>query len=488
MAQLGLCMPKHQMVNRWPRGHNARNAMSCGATAKTDKKLMALVSKARSVRNGSCSSDAGNQEVKTSVVCALEVERAVKIMSEKDMRKVAKVNRIPRGMLKALPAFEVPTETGGTEVVYAFKDEDAQERKAKIKVISSTSLSHWDMTKQNALYSSQGQETYAHAATENGKKLGYWGFLEKESAGHISLQSWNDFLEQKLMSKHVGDDQFDGDADDGADLDEEDLLLVGPAAELQLEKPFITPPSKKAGNNINRGASSNSLGGGMPGRDGFTERGSAMGDSVVSEDYDGEQGKWGNGPFNNVSLPGDQLQHWRERIPLHAVIEGKQDKRSITGLKRAADRMLAKPDEEVVGAELMQFHRQVLAATQLCPSSFIGCPTEEVMRICDLLVADDFPLPEGLQFRILMRRVGRLVSEACYYELLKVLNPRVTCAFDHLYPKLAGLHDEPRQKLALYKKVVFSELICKVIMKGQDGAASCLSMCQQCLKQSEEVD
>eukprot|EP00971_Amphidinium_carterae_P165204 3274929-Amphidinium_carterae.3 len=222
---------------------------------------------------------------------------------------------------------------------------------------------------------------------------------------------------------------------------------------------------------------------------------SAVGEIVVTEDNDVEQGQIGaNGPMSFVGcatltiVKRDQLQHWRGKIPLQAIIEGRQDRRSITGLKRAADRLLSKPDSEVVGAQLMQFYRQVQAASQLSPGCFNGCPTEEVHKICDLLLADDVPLPEELQFRILMRRVNRLVSESAYPELLHVLNPWLTCGFEHVHPRLAGLHDDLSRKLVLYKKFIFNELICKFIMKGPDGAPICLSVSKQCLRQSEEVD
>eukprot|EP00971_Amphidinium_carterae_P165205 3274929-Amphidinium_carterae.4 len=179
MAQGTQCQDCYEM---WKVAFQYLDWDALASTSKTDKDLKALVSKAKSVRSG---------------------------------------NRIPNSLLKGLPQFEVPTDSGDTEMVYALKDETAQERKAKIR------------------------KTFAHAATENGKKIGHGEFLEEESAGHISLQSWDDFFEQKLLPRQAGDGQEDGDdADDGGEHDEEDIMLVGPAAVAHRETPVVTPQAR----------------------------------------------------------------------------------------------------------------------------------------------------------------------------------------------------------------------------------------------------
>ena len=121
---------------------------------------------------------------------------------------------------------------------------------------------------------------------------------------------------------------------------------------------------------------------------------------------------------------------------------------------------------------LTQFHKQVESASQLAPKLFKGCPAEEMQQTLDMLGLEGVLLPERLKLDILMRRVGRLMSEKKYVEVLDVLSPWAASVFHHNTPNLLGLTDDPSKRVVLFRKHFLVDVTMKLMIREQPEAES----------------
>eukprot|EP00971_Amphidinium_carterae_P094936 1878449-Amphidinium_carterae.1 len=489
----------HECFELWEQGFKHLKWEDLIKQSKDDQHLSTLLNKARSVKAGHATKEGPPQQVLETKAVYLEVERSVVIMSEREIRKQAKVSRIPRASLKCLPSVNILADDGKTsECVYLFHDEAAPYRKAKLKTVCGTVLQNFAMETKDGLYSGQGENIHGHVAGKLGEETGHLRFMDREAQGHVSLTSWEDWLQKKLVRGDGADDTRDGEEEEEDEKPEQHLVLVGPAAAAASsaaaatasDKPsrpaaLTTPVSKvrSSPNSLIRSGSATSICDGTPILAAPTEQcnksnyagGTSCGDEAEMED-EGERGA-------------DALAYWKEKIPMVNVLDGSQDKRSFTGLKRAATRKQGKPETELEASLLHQYHRQVLSAATVAPKSFPTCPQQDVMAVCDMLVAEQIPLPDHLKYNILMRHVARLLAERKYSSLIVTLNPWSAAEeFNHHAPTLAGLAAEPTKKFSIYKKIMAVELLAKLVIKGEEEKDSCMMICRECMQEADKVD
>eukprot|EP00971_Amphidinium_carterae_P167125 3311589-Amphidinium_carterae.4 len=513
----------------WQQGFKHLKWFDLISQSQHDQQLSSVLNQARSVKAGHSTKEGPSQEVLETKAVYLEVERSVVIMSEKEIRKQAKVSRIPRASLKGIPCMNILADDGKTyESVYLFRDESAPYRKAKLKTVCGTVLQNFAMETKDGLYCGQGENIHGHVASKLGEETGLLGFKDKEAQGHVGLSSWEDWLQKKLLRCDGGDETRDADEDEEEnEKPEQNLVLVGVAAAAAAaaaaatsaasdkhSRPtsMTTPASKTKASpsSLMKSGSAASLGDGTsPVVGAPTEAGSNHGGATTCADDEMEdEGERGSNvdafSFNHCDTllhtqagrhvvlcsPGaDAVAYWKEKIQMSKVLDGTQDKRSFTGLKRAATRKQAKPETELVASLLHQYHRQVLAAATVAPKSFPTTPHQEVLAVCDMLVAEQIPHPDHLRYNILMRHVGRLLAEKKYDILLATLNPWSAAEdFNHHAPTLAGLAAEPSKKFSIYKKIMAIELLSKLVLRGEEEKDSCMKICQDCLQEAEKVD
>ena len=69
-----------------------------------------------------------------------------------------------------------------------------------------------------------------------------------------------------------------------------------------------------------------------------------------------------------------------------------------------------------------------------------------------------------------------------------VISPWNTGVFAWQAPTLGALVEDEAHKLGVYRKVLFENVLCKLILKGEESAASLQSLCRQLLEAGTGVD
>eukprot|EP00971_Amphidinium_carterae_P350967 6491831-Amphidinium_carterae.3 len=197
----------------------------------------------------------------------LEVHREVVLLTERDMKRLSGERDLSRVTLKQVPSFTIPKEDGdGTEQVWCFKDPAADIRKGTLKISVGSLQREWVLQQNRCLHADQADDMFVSSQKELGQSIGTHDLIEKEQRGNLKLVSWETFM-PKLQKERDEDSRDDIDAQVHA-MQETEVTLIGPSA---LKSQFLTPPSADSkkknpkapvGGSLQRGSSSQSMGGG----------------------------------------------------------------------------------------------------------------------------------------------------------------------------------------------------------------------------------
>eukprot|EP00971_Amphidinium_carterae_P255131 5064870-Amphidinium_carterae.1 len=220
------------------------------------------------------------ERVYTNVTYEIEIEQKLQVLTEKDMRRMSGLARMPKLALKGVPTLDLPVMDGSSEkeTVWCFAHPDAEEgRTANLKMKLSTGHSVDKMPPTRCRLQSQGREFLKMTVGEEQQQI---GFAELLGENH-KLQLWQSFEEQKL-TKSTSADASHGD--DGSAVPQPQVLkglLRGAAAAatsaaVEAEKKnvssagkpshpiasYISPPPKSQHEGVQRLSSNSALGGG----------------------------------------------------------------------------------------------------------------------------------------------------------------------------------------------------------------------------------
>ena len=227
---------------------SAKIAMNCGnrgldiwsgaasARPMTSPWSATVVAKARAVKHGQAKLESKPQEVHSAKKVMLQVERSMVVVSEKELRRMTKLPRIGKTMLKGVPSLMMGAEDGGEpERLFAFTDEAAPVRRAKLVVQMETGLTSMLMPQQSVISADQGPPWFKHIAEEQNTESGVKELLDREVTGHGYLQSLDEFL-LKLTGK-----ENEQEAEPASKVEnpvaEAGLTLVGVAAAAAKDSP-----------------------------------------------------------------------------------------------------------------------------------------------------------------------------------------------------------------------------------------------------------
>eukprot|EP00971_Amphidinium_carterae_P335363 6471198-Amphidinium_carterae.1 len=185
--------------------------------------------------------------------------------------------------------------------------------------------------------------------------------------------------------------------------------------------------------------------------------------------------------------------HWKNKIDVAGILEGTQDLRSTTGLWRAVNRRIgpnAKAGREVEGAMLNSFYNLVQACRRAHPTVFSALSTQDLEKLCVSLESDGHEFGPVFKKNVLMRKVSALCQVRDYQKLLAILNPWESAPFSWREPCLSGLVAEgaPTDAIVLFKKVMFDEVLCKLILAGAEKVSEVVSISECCLAMTALVD
>eukprot|EP00971_Amphidinium_carterae_P350793 6491742-Amphidinium_carterae.1 len=439
------------------------------------------------------------ERVYTNVTYELEIEQRLQVLSEKDMRRLSGLARMPKLALKGVPTLELPAMdgSGDKETVWCFAHPDAEEgRTANLKMKLSTGHSVDKMPPSRCRLQTQGREFLKMTVGEEQQQI---GFAELLGETH-KLQFWQSFEDEKLKKSTSADASH---GDDGAGVQQPQVLkgqLRGAAAAatsaaVEAEKKnvssgskaghasaaFISPPPKSQQQGVQRLSSSSALGGGsIAGDDSsvFLDDGSPADSSVQGQPC------MMNTPFALNSL-GIVI---RRKVPFWKVIDGSIDNRSTNGLKQVVPRLMEKgtPQALADATVLNNYQKMVMRAQQLQPKNLPTLTESELLK--DLQFFKD----EGVQFSaayqevLVNRRIDSLLAAKDHKTLCTVISPWGGGTFDVLAPTLGALQKE--RKAEEFVKTLCTDLLMPLLYKGDKAVDEVSGLTSTALTVFEKVD
>ena len=176
----------------------------------SETEFQALVTKARSVREGLSERPKHQEAVQQHTLHSVKVKRQFVVLTEKEMRRHASLARIPKMALKKVPKVLLPGDGGQLEEMYCFLDTDNPFRKLEVESAIQCQQSKDIMAANQFAWTGQSKCCFSAAVPKESSSNGVAELLEKE----VYLHSWDDFMRSKLMKEEA-------EAEDGAEANEQ---------------------------------------------------------------------------------------------------------------------------------------------------------------------------------------------------------------------------------------------------------------------------
>eukprot|EP00971_Amphidinium_carterae_P294044 5838260-Amphidinium_carterae.2 len=172
----------------------------------------------------------GRETVASETSVTLEVERCFVLATERDLRKMSGLARIPKSMTKGVPQLVLPadkTQKSGddeTEIHYVFADAENPLKRARVKSSLETSLIKSQLLPTEVYRDGQAREYMQHYQQAQHQDCGLEDLLMKEACGRLSLSTLEEFIGRDKSACLV-----DVDADGGNDCEQSSGSASGPA-------------------------------------------------------------------------------------------------------------------------------------------------------------------------------------------------------------------------------------------------------------------
>eukprot|EP00971_Amphidinium_carterae_P320143 6363831-Amphidinium_carterae.1 len=451
----------------------------------------------------------GREVVRSTASSQLEMQRSVILMTERDLRRLTGLTRIPKSMLKGVPQLQLPTEKPGataeqsTEVNYVFADPDQPWKKGIIKVSLGSSLDKEELQPAEIFRAGQAKDTQNHLLRDQQRQSGLDELLNKEVTGHLQLQSLDDFMENRCTDPSAALEGEGGAEEHGASS-LQPVALVGVAAQdLEIHEPALpkkakTSPAEKTPQMFRSNSTSSvAVVGTSPEQASSLDPTPEKGDDVrtVRQLFPGALSSMASeidaGPENldktSLSYGVSQGRAWKTKLDINAVLAGTADGRSIIGLKRAAERALSKPATRSEGYVLNNYHKLVAAAQAIAPGNIASMTYEKIQQNVALMEEEGIALPVSVKEAITTKTIDNLILEAKYEQLLEVIAPFGSTQWQVATPTLNGLQDMTTS-LRLWKKHLFQDTFTKLVEKGQTASQQVAHLTKLSLTMLQQVD
>eukprot|EP00971_Amphidinium_carterae_P225789 4478229-Amphidinium_carterae.1 len=203
------------------------------ARNRNDEHFSKLLSEARGVKAGKLPKPSKAETVDAETKITMFVDKTFQVATERQMKRVTGLSRIPKMHLKNLAKVNMPTEDGDAEeCYYCFKDveEPMQTVTVRVEVGSSMKTSH--LPKDFFLYAGQGKSMQEHVMKEVADVHGMTSLVDKD----VYLPTFDDFCEKKLSKKDGTDGEQETEPLQEA-LELETQYSGAAAASLIVQKP-----------------------------------------------------------------------------------------------------------------------------------------------------------------------------------------------------------------------------------------------------------
>ena len=162
------------------------------------------------------------------------------------------------------------------------------------------------------------------------------------------------------------------------------------------------------------------------------------------------------------------------------------DKRATEGLRKSIQRKFRKEETKLDGQLLQNWQKHVIAALSLAPGNFALLNDEELHNTLTFLALEVPEFPE--KTKVVATLVATLLSERKLDEMLEALSPWQIATFNVQKPCVSGVSWESSKRLAIWRRVLFADAICKFIEDGERGLTPLQHLCKLCLAKTESID
>ena len=160
---------------------------------------------ARKVKAGLAEKTYVAASVKDEKTYSMEIFRTFLIISEKELRKCAKVSKLTKEQVKGLVEMTIPCEENADkmEKVFIFKDPSAPHRKLKLSMHTGQTLEREHMKPNDHLWAQQGENTLLHVKKIHDSKFNLPNLLQKDN-----LLDWDSYRKKRLAPEEedIGSD------------------------------------------------------------------------------------------------------------------------------------------------------------------------------------------------------------------------------------------------------------------------------------------
>eukprot|EP00971_Amphidinium_carterae_P348279 6490414-Amphidinium_carterae.1 len=457
-------------------------------------------------------------QVLTQVVQGITVEKPMLCITEREMRKLTGLGRIPKTVLKGLTAsIQIPApDASGYETAYLFEDDQHPYRTCKLNVQLQSVLTSPVLQSADCLWAGQSEEYQKMGLSNLGGSSSLSDLATREVGGHLHLPSWSAFAKEKLEKIDPNQDE---EATEVVTTNEQPPQLVGVGAGQYMEPPSCQgkkprTPSSTTPKMARTGSSQSILE-----EDGVSVvTGSAVESALDDEDMPGfasikdkaKHARYCAAAFPDFTTEldssrmlsqtqpqachvqydcADSLTKWKSKIDLASVIKGGQDKRSVAGLAAEIKRKSKNPEQHVAAQLLKNFQNVVTAASNLSPEFFATLGDADVKKNVQTVMQEAATMPDEFKNRWVLRRGKTLFKERKYNQLLDVCDPFASQELDIAHPRLSSLSAESSDlKVSSFRQLMFTDCIAELIREGEGRSQELASLCSACITKFSVVD
>eukprot|EP00971_Amphidinium_carterae_P347146 6488993-Amphidinium_carterae.4 len=192
-----------------------------------------------------------------------------------------------------------------------------------------------------------------------------------------------------------------------------------------------------------------------------------------------------NGASNVHLFPGD-VNYWKQKLPLRAILSGKADGRTSDALRRAQQRSAEGGCLE--SGLLRNYLRLVEVANCLATSNLQGFSEEELQTMLQGMEVEKVELPLKVKSKLVLRHCKEHLRLKRYETLLTCMLPFEKKAWERQCPCLGHLETDDQDKIATFQDMFLRVVLKPWVEQGNNAKKEVVEFCNLSLKRIMEVD
>eukprot|EP00971_Amphidinium_carterae_P228981 4542389-Amphidinium_carterae.3 len=427
----------------------------------------------------------------------LEITKNFVGLTAKDLRREAKVTKIPKKLVKNVPIVKVRSDKDPSvlEDCYIFPNPEKKFREVAIKTYHSVELKKASLKASQLTWADEGEYALSHLSAQQLQDLGMNGLTDKdgiptldEVCGRASddKQGCDGVHAQGHVSEESLIDDEEGNSSGGEDDEEEeeeapanDTCVSARDANASSTAHVGSTVTPKKPPSIAKALSSASIGS----RDSSKHKATPAESRYAASSVGGESTVVITEAFSR----GD-VESWRVKLPVQALLDATVDGRRTTALGKSAVSYMQK-EPLTRGPLLTTYHSVCKAAVALANVDTVGSLSTDVLvkniHLCLKEVTLE-GIPQKVLEILLTRKAETFLTQLRISELVGITHPfKQGSTFDLQNPRLQDLPlkgGAAGVKLRIFQEIIFEKLLLPLLAKGESGSEDMLKVCKTCLE------